>query len=256
MSSQIKDSDIKDVLYQIDQPLKINSPAIKLVKSYLLPLEKEFKNVSTDAEARKITIKMLPGELAKHAISEGTKASMGLSKNVVLKINFGKGNSKPNAYANAVVEYIMYELLQLSSNAADSYQTNSITPRFIKMAVETDYELADYVNSIKIKSSAKKPAPKKPASKKVTVKKVAVKKVAVKSTSTVAELKKKAKARGFTGYSKLRKADLIKLLAASKGKKPAPKGGLTVVQLKARCKKKGIKGYSALRKAELVKKCK
>ena len=77
------------------------------------------------------------------------------------------------------------------------------------------------------------------------------------------ELRQRAKDRGFRGYSKLKKHELIALLRKGNGTKissgktqKVPAKEMTVVQLRALCKKKGVRGYSKMRKDELVKKCK
>ena len=73
--------------------------------------------------------------------------------------------------------------------------------------------------------------------------------------STVPELKQMCRDKGIKGYSKLNKADLIKLCNSTK--KVSKKGSdLTVPELKQLCRDKGITGYSKLNKAELIKKCK
>lgn len=99
---------------------------------------------------------------------------------------------------------------------------------------------------------------------------------------TVPELKDECRRKGIPGYSKLRKAELMKkCLQAEKGKekikpvvvpvhqpivhqpvakkKPAMKKSelkkWTVPQLKDECRRKGISGYSKLRKAQLIEKC-
>ena len=85
---------------------------------------------------------------------------------------------------------------------------------------------------------------------------------------TVVELKKICKRKGIKGYSKMKKATLLKHCKKSPSpKKPSPKKPSpakkspkkspkqTVAQLKARCKRKGIKGYSKMKKATLLRHC-
>jgi hypothetical protein len=83
---------------------------------------------------------------------------------------------------------------------------------------------------------------------------------------TVVQLKEKAKSENLSGYSKLKKDELIKLIVSGKsipskrGKSKSPKGpsnsnainSMTVVQLKERAKLENISGYSKMNKAELI----
>jgi histone H2A len=104
---------------------------------------------------------VLPGELAKHAISEGTKAvtkfcstdkgacSMraGLQFPVSHVRNVLKAKSRTRVgkgapvYLAAVLEYISAEVLELAGNAARDSQLRRITPRHIMLAVRCDAEL-------------------------------------------------------------------------------------------------------------------
>ena len=75
---------------------------------------------------------------------------------------------------------------------------------------------------------------------------------------SVIELKKKCKERGFKGYSKLKKVELVQLLKKpqpkQETKKSAPKlDKLTVSDLKKKCKENGIKGFSKMKKNQLLK---
>ena len=83
---------------------------------------------------------------------------------------------------------------------------------------------------------------------------------------TVVELKQKARDKGLKGYSRMKRAELLKLLRNVNGKSakktPVKKtsakkasSSMTVVQLRALCKKKGITRYSKLNKAKLIRKC-
>lgn len=70
---------------------------------------------------------------------------------------------------------------------------------------------------------------------------------------TVLELRTECRNRGLRGYSKLRKADLVALLAGDvvvgDGVSPPTP---TVVELRAEAKLRGLRGYSRLRKGELL----
>ena len=70
---------------------------------------------------------------------------------------------------------------------------------------------------------------------------------------TVVELKKICKTKGISGYSKMKKEELIKHCV--KKQKVIMSKKYTVVQLRKICKDKGIKGYSKMRKGDLMKHC-
>ncbi|MDB4015814.1 50S ribosomal protein L21 [Flavobacteriaceae bacterium] len=70
------------------------------------------------------------------------------------------------------------------------------------------------IQSISAKGGAKKAAPKKEAASKVKAPKVAAPKAEDLSGKTVSELKDLAKAKGITGISAMKKADLIAALNA------------------------------------------
>lgn len=103
----------------------------------------------------------LPGEVAKHAVAEGTKAvtkfSMNsggpLSKRAGLQfpvsfchnelkkrsgLRVGKGGS---VYLAAVLEYTCAEVLELAGNASRDDHKRRIIPRHILLAVRSDEEL-------------------------------------------------------------------------------------------------------------------
>ncbi|MFN9112851.1 MAG: Rho termination factor N-terminal domain-containing protein, partial [Bacteroidota bacterium] len=82
----------------------------------------------------------------------------------------------------------------------------------------------------------------------------------IKNEMTVCQLKIIAQQNGFTGYSKLKKAQLVMFLK-SKGinlsqpvKIKQNKKNMTLCELKTIAKQKGMKGYSKLTKNELMKK--
>ncbi|KAL6057556.1 Histone H2B type 1-A [Balamuthia mandrillaris] len=110
---------------------------------------------------------LLPGELAKHAVSEGTKAvtkfqsslgeggsgggnhsqRAGLQFPVGLLRSWLKAHSKVNVgksapvYLAAVLEYLSAEILELSGNAARDNRKARIIPRHILLAIRNDEEL-------------------------------------------------------------------------------------------------------------------
>ena len=112
---------------------------------------------------------VLPGELAKHAVSEGTKAvtkfcgsyvgsyvdgdesmtrAAGLQfcvpsvAAIASRVQHGSILSVgASVYLTAVVEYMVAELLELAGNAARDYKRSFITPRHILLALFNDEEL-------------------------------------------------------------------------------------------------------------------
>ena len=110
---------------------------------------------------------VLPGELAKHAVSEGTKA--------VTKFSSSAGGSKSNraglqfpvgrihtllktrikqrvgagapVYLAAVMEYIAAEVLELGGNASRDNKRVRIIPRHISLAIRNDEELNKLVGN-------------------------------------------------------------------------------------------------------------
>lgn len=118
----------------------------------------------------------LPGELAKHAVSEGTKAvtkfsscnnagddanwsAMAGLQFCVPSITAIASKAKegvvltPGAgcYLAAVTEYMIAELLELSGNAARDNKVRWITPRHIQLALSNDEELNKFRGNISIR---------------------------------------------------------------------------------------------------------
>jgi len=122
---------------------------------------------------------ILPGELAKHAVSEGVKAvtkfSCNTNKVIDLscvdfskhaKLNFDvmtvsaiatklhKGiilTAGAAVYLTAVIEYMCAELLELSGNAARDNRRSKITTRHILLALDNDEELHKYKGNVAIR---------------------------------------------------------------------------------------------------------
>jgi len=105
---------------------------------------------------------VLPGELAKHAVSEGTKAVTKYtsrarqlrSSKAGLQFPVGRihrhlklgrygqriGGGAP-VYLAAVLEYVAAEILELAGNAARDNKKSRISPRHLQLAVRNDEEL-------------------------------------------------------------------------------------------------------------------
>jgi len=169
--------DIYSVLQQIHPNFQFTKLSYRILSDFLIDMISiivkdciTLKGRESTISAREIQTSFrlnLPGELAKHAVSEGTKAvtkyTMGwdenkkkISKNQkaglvfsipvvyeLLKAFFpnprGVSAVAP-VYLAAVLEYLCAELAELSGNLARAEQVTVITPRHLQMAIKTDEE--------------------------------------------------------------------------------------------------------------------
>lgn len=137
---------------------------VELKKEALKLMHLSKKKTLSSREIMFATRLVLPGELAKHAVSEGTKAvtkynsndsrqKMSRAERAGLKFGVGrirrhlKANAKANVgegapvFLAAVLEYMAAELLELAGNAANDQKRTRITPRNIRTAIGSDAEL-------------------------------------------------------------------------------------------------------------------
>ncbi len=137
------------------------------INRILLATGKKTVNARDIQDAVRLT---LPGELCKHAVSEGTKAVTKYNGSKAAGIPGGKPVMKSSraglqfsvprtqklmmrmsvvqrktgvaaVYITAVCEYLMAEIMELAGNAARESKRVRITPRHIKLAVYNDEEL-------------------------------------------------------------------------------------------------------------------
>ena len=188
------DTYIYKVLKQVHPSTGINAGAKSQLNQFLMVLLRRLNNVARDLssfnEKKTLTSRevqsavglFLPGELAKHAVSEGTKAvtkfnyssravkgtsasrafragltfapsrvenlMRGIRKlNSDFKINMRIGSVAP-VYMAAVLEYVCAEILELAGNAAKDNGRVRITSRHIFLAIFNDDELNKLIDDL------------------------------------------------------------------------------------------------------------
>jgi histone H3/H4 len=174
---------IKKVLKQVHPDNQISQSAVSLInfminkignsivqESNRLIHPTHYKNLSSHVD-EKITIGsreiqtstklIVPGELVKHAVSQGTKAvikftssSTQTSKSARAGLQFSVARCKvmiekksprvsetAGVYLAGVLEYLTAEILELAGNACKDEHKKVITPHHVKNAVENDNEI-------------------------------------------------------------------------------------------------------------------
>ena len=135
--------------------------------------EKEDRKTIGPREIQSATRLIIPGELTKHAVSEGTKAvtkygsadrgnkrkrksnsqkaglqfSVSRCKQFLKKYNKKIGSTAP-VYLAAVLEYITAELLELSGNVARDNRRSTMKIRDLYIAIQADYDLNDMMHRL------------------------------------------------------------------------------------------------------------
>ena len=135
--------------------------------------EKEDRKTIDGREIQSAVRLIIPGELTKHAVSEGTKAvtkygsadrgnkkkrksnskkaglefSVSRCKQFLKKYNKKIGSTAP-VYLAAVLEYITAELLELSGNVSRDNRRSTMKIRDLYLAIDTDRELNDMMHRL------------------------------------------------------------------------------------------------------------
>jgi len=176
---------IYKVLKQVHPDTGISNNAMAQMNDFCLDLfrriskeaaflaEMTKKNSITSREIQTAIRVLLPGELAKHGVSEGTKAVTKFNSNssesvakttqsaragLVFPVGRLKrllqeqtrmriGAGAP-VYLGAVLEYLSAEILELSGNAARDNKKVRIIPRHILLAVRNDEELNNLLRHV------------------------------------------------------------------------------------------------------------
>jgi histone H2A len=170
---------IYKVLKQVHPDTGISNKAMSIVSDMLSVLmhdvmdaareliDREGKNTITSREIQTGIRLVFPGELAKHAVSEGVKAvtkynmsageggrKASRSSRAGLTFPAGRVNralheylagyrigAGASIYLCAVLEYTTAEIMELSGNASRDNKMVRITPRHLKLAISNDSEL-------------------------------------------------------------------------------------------------------------------
>ena len=149
----------KNVLSQLNFLLSYVSTKI-LTKAYFLTKHNlgangkyivEDPSEITDEEISFATVFILPGELAKHAVSEGkkgVKTQKILKKDTLIIPSDMSCSDDGLKFLKGVLEYLAAELLELGGNAARDNRKKTLDVRHLTLAVYNDEELSKLFNII------------------------------------------------------------------------------------------------------------
>ena len=164
---EIVDFDVKNVLKFMFPKVSITSNAIEQINSILSIVGQVIvKKANEMIEINKLSSRtlmyavrvILPGELAKHAVSEATRVISGEHKLILssssvepLLKSFTNANTNvaKDAYLSltAVLEYLAAEMLDLATSAS---KFSTINSKHILVAIENDEELNEMISRLRI----------------------------------------------------------------------------------------------------------
>jgi hypothetical protein len=172
----LHDIKIKKLLFQIREDINIISDAVYFFNVTLLNLTKSFANaitkIMTEMQINKVTVNiieeatniLLTGNLKIYAINEANKvlekinSGSALIDTIILDTDEVKYTLSvlvaydfeyiQLVYFTAIIEYIMAELLEISSNIANNKRKVRITVPFITQAIKEDEELSELFKDI------------------------------------------------------------------------------------------------------------
>lgn len=160
----IEGDEIRRVLEQVYHDAKISERAIGNIKSLLIHVLERIMNamgprlnVLSTRDVQVAVRSVFHQDLAKHAVSEGTKAvarfkAKEKGSGLLFSVDGIRSvmqetsprllvNIESAVYMTAVLEYIAAEVLELSASTAQEHGSRVVVPRFIRLAVANDKEL-------------------------------------------------------------------------------------------------------------------
>jgi len=136
----------------------VNDLLKRIVQEAVVLTSYSGKNTITSREIQTAVRLVIPGELCKHAVSEGTKAVTKLNSNpkekagltipigrtlrILKQVSRMRSNKFAACYLAAVLEYLAAELLELSGNVSRDSKKVRIIPRHINISLRNDEELS------------------------------------------------------------------------------------------------------------------